>query len=565
MKRLIALLLAGIMLLSFMTACGTEDEPKESSEESETREEQKTDKEIDNEQEDSKTEEEPPAYDSSKFISAEAEKLYNIIMENQSVWFNEYNLSEPIPYYEQKRVLGGTLIDLNHDGAPEFITGSDNSISVYRFNGQQIEEIELPFEIFGGNSGQPFEEIRTISPYENGWVIIHNKIIGEFGDSDYYKEYFISVFDFTGDEVTETVKFHAKLDNNQYNRESSPNYCYGYPFLNAEFYIDGVEFKASQEKLDAFWEETNELIREFERANAEEDGDEYGGFYGHLPWFCAGYYPSPTVEEWEEKKVEFLQSLNPAYYLYPSIETDYIYSEESWGSWYRDDEDDESIWKLNIDIVSGAVKDLVNNYYGGNSDYFTTDKFIYDNGGAACKPVIYLYPEEEIDVSINVTFPLGGNFTCTYPDYGNGWNVTASPDGTLINKADGLEYSYLYWEGEGFTNMDFSSGFVVKGADTAKFLQEKLAYLGLTPREYNEFIVYWLPLMQNNEYNLIPFQTTAYEESAVLHISPTPDSVLRVFMAYKPLDKPVNIPEQALENFERTGFSVIEWGGTAVD
>jgi len=40
--------------------------------------------------------------------------------------------------------------------------------------------------------------------------------------------------------------------------------------------------------------------------------------------------------------------------------------------------------------------------------------------------------------------------------------------------------------------------------------------------------------------------------------------MLRVFMAYKPLEKAVNIPEQELARFERTGFSVIEWGGTAV-
>ena len=50
-----------------------------------------------------------------------------------------------------------------------------------------------------------------------------------------------------------------------------------------------------------------------------------------------------------------------------------------------------------------------------------------------------------------------------------------------------------------------SAGFVVKGEDTAAFLQEKLAYLGLTPREYNECIVYWLPRLEGNPYNLISF------------------------------------------------------------
>jgi hypothetical protein len=211
-----------------------------------------------------------------------------------------------------------------------------------------------------------------------------------------------------------------------------------------------------------------------------------------------------------------------------------------------------------------ALNELVNAYFSGDDDYFQTDIILYDSDGAMCKPVIYLYPEEITDVEVRVTFPRGGYFTATYPDYGAGWSVTAHPDGTLINHADGREYSYLYWAGNGPANWDFSRGFVVKGSDTVPFLQEKLAQIGLTPREYNEMIVYYLPLMQNNAYNLISFQTTVYEENAVMHISPEPDSVLRVFMAYVPLEKPPAnpIPEQKLKPFERKGFTVVEWGGT---
>ena len=121
------------------------------------------------------------------------------------------------------------------------------------------------------------------------------------------------------------------------------------------------------------------------------------------------------------------------------------------------------------------------------------------------KPVIYLYPEQTTDVTVRLDYK--GKFTCTYPDYpAGGWRVTARPDGTLTNKMDGREYSYLFWEGEDDTQYDLSQGFVVKGSDTRAFLQEKLSYLGLIPREYNEFIVYWLPKMEQNSYNLIAFQ-----------------------------------------------------------
>ena len=71
--------------------------------------------------------------------------------------------------------------------------------------------------------------------------------------------------------------------------------------------------------------------------------------------------------------------------------------------------------------------------------------------------------------------------------------------------------------------------------------------------------------MQDNEYNLIAFQGEEYTEHARLKISQEPDSILRVFMAYQPLDEPVDVPEQELEPFVREGFTVVEWGGTEME
>ena len=71
-------------------------------------------------------------------------------------------------------------------------------------------------------------------------------------------------------------------------------------------------------------------------------------------------------------------------------------------------------------------------------------------------------------------------------------------------------------------------------------------------------------LMQENEYNLITFQQEIYTDNAVLTITPQPDSMLRVFMAYQPLDEKIILPEQQLQSFERKGFTVVEWGGALV-
>ena len=88
--------------------------------------------------------------------------------------------------------------------------------------------------------------------------------------------------------------------------------------------------------------------------------------------------------------------------------------------------------------------------------------------------------------------------------------------------------------------------------------------MGLNAKEYNEFIVYWYPRMKDNPYNLIYFAGEDYTEAAPLTITPTPDSVLRIFMVFKPLNKKIDIDPQQIQPFERKGFSVVEWGGTEI-
>lgn len=177
------------------------------------------------------------------------------------------------------------------------------------------------------------------------------------------------------------------------------------------------------------------------------------------------------------------------------------------------------------------------------------------------KPVIYLYPETETAVSVKLE--LSGGLTCTYPAYNGGWQVTAKPDGTLTD-SNGQTYNYLYWEGKTNAAWDMTKGFCVKGEDTAAFLEESLAKLGLTRREANEFIVYWLPLMQENPYNIIAFQTDIYTDAAKLEVKPAPDTLIRVFMTWQGSETPVDIPAQKLTAPAREGFTAVEWGGTAL-
>lgn len=180
-------------------------------------------------------------------------------------------------------------------------------------------------------------------------------------------------------------------------------------------------------------------------------------------------------------------------------------------------------------------------------------------------PIIYLYPEEATEV--NVQLDLDGELTTSYPEYPtDGWTVTASPDGTLTD-ANGRDYDYLYWQGDLNMNSDFSQGFCVKGEDSAEFLETALGELGLNNSESNMFIMYWLPHLQANEYNVISFQTENYEDVSGLKLYPEPDNVIRVNMAFYGSDVSVEIEPQDLSSMNdvsRDGFTVVEWGGKPV-
>lgn len=179
----------------------------------------------------------------------------------------------------------------------------------------------------------------------------------------------------------------------------------------------------------------------------------------------------------------------------------------------------------------------------------------------AYKPVIYLYPETAQKVT--VTLEPKGRLTCTYPAYEGGWTVTAQPDGTLTDEK-GQTYNYLYWEGQLDARWDLSRGFCVRGEDTAAFLEQALEKLGLTRREANEFIVYWLPQMEQNAWNVIAFQQAAYTDAAALDVQPRADTAIRVFMTWYPSESYVNLPAQELTAPDRKGFTLVEWGGVEI-
>ncbi len=180
--------------------------------------------------------------------------------------------------------------------------------------------------------------------------------------------------------------------------------------------------------------------------------------------------------------------------------------------------------------------------------------------GGIAKPVLYLYPEKTTNVVISFEHPE--YLETTYPKFHDKWEVKASKNGDLRDK-DGNYYYALYWDEQKVHEVDFSTGYYVEKENAISFLEKKLSYIGLSPRERNEFIMYWLPVLEKNEKSIVYFELTEERESyQKLLIQPKPDSLLRLVIHIKKVPHKVNLPKQNLTKFQRKGFVAVEWGGT---
>lgn len=182
------------------------------------------------------------------------------------------------------------------------------------------------------------------------------------------------------------------------------------------------------------------------------------------------------------------------------------------------------------------------------------------------KPVIYLYPTEK--TAIDIKLDLKGKLLTTFPKYDKNWEVIAEPNGQIFDKKTNRYYSSLFWDG----TIDFSEehyqyneGFIVPKEKLTEFFIEKLEYIGLNNQETNDFIQYWLPILERNKYNFIHFLVNEEcDEIATLKVSPKPETTIRIYMEFYGLENFTRINEQQLPKTERKGFTLIEWGGADV-
>lgn len=235
----------------------------------------------------------------------------------------------------------------------------------------------------------------------------------------------------------------------------------------------------------------------------------------------------------------------------------------------------DSLGNYQIEVRTNDVLEFTTEGYANKRELYLNQKHIntaikmYESsfvGITAAKPVIYLYPTEKTEVELGINF--NGQIATTFPSLNDNWKVTAYPTGQIFDKTTKRFYNSLFWDGDILlpeNHYNYKEGFVVEKQNLTSFLIEKLELMGLNNTETNDFVQYWLPILEKNQVNFIHFLSQeAYNVISTNSISPKPDTEIRLFMEFYNLKENIILQEQKLKKTIRNGFTLVEWGGADV-
>lgn len=172
------------------------------------------------------------------------------------------------------------------------------------------------------------------------------------------------------------------------------------------------------------------------------------------------------------------------------------------------------------------------------------------------KPNIYIYPLFKLDLCLEVLFPMGGEIIESIPHYSDHWCVNIDPNGKIDD-----QYDYLFYESKQPNIFQYEKGWCVARSEIESFFEENMRLYHFSDAEIEDFIEYWTPLLNENDYYMVYPQTNVIiDEIIQLNFSIQPDHISRLFYGVAGVDDYSQIEEPIIEAFPRDGFHVFEWG-----
>lgn len=176
------------------------------------------------------------------------------------------------------------------------------------------------------------------------------------------------------------------------------------------------------------------------------------------------------------------------------------------------------------------------------------------------KPAIYIYPEQPGHFQVDLEFGPGIRLTASEPDYGTGWDVFVDDTGRID-----ATWDYLFYEIAMRGAPSIADGWCLSWSELSAGLESITIALGLTSAERDDFLVYWMSrLPVRDYYEIHPVFGNDLDAWVKLDVTPAPDAVLRFWLFFRGRDTVVELPTPHIPAVERTGTTVVEWGGAVI-
>jgi len=172
------------------------------------------------------------------------------------------------------------------------------------------------------------------------------------------------------------------------------------------------------------------------------------------------------------------------------------------------------------------------------------------------KPNIYIYPQEDIDISLSLEFPQGGEVVQSTPAYNDGWFVHVESSGKIDHK-----YNYLFYEAAQPDVWQSAIGWCVAKESLAEFFHNNMQSYNFATNEMADFIDYWVPRLANYDFYIIyPQNDKIIKEVIKLNFSMQPENLNRLYYVITGKTEFKVIEAPSITAFPRDGFTVVEWG-----
>lgn len=224
-----------------------------------------------------------------------------------------------------------------------------------------------------------------------------------------------------------------------------------------------------------------------------------------------------------------------------------------------------------IDFASHVMDTYQNEFEGRDPYWERAGRWFYNNLKIqyrnrvpqwvnAYKPNIYLYGDAGTEVDIEFVHPE--RLRNVIPEYSEQWKTIINEDGQLtVNGVSG--FSYLFYESVTEKSLlQTDTGFAVPSGNRKDVLKKIMEEYGFNQVETDDFVEYWSGKLDDNaDYIACPQNTEVVEKAMPIRLNGTEiDSCFRLWF-YFVEDTGQEYKAPKVEQIERTGTTLVEWGG----